>query len=257
VRRGRLGQGLTWVYVTGVLALLYVPILPPLLTSVSPTGRNPSLTGLTLEWYGTLGQNPMLTGSIATSIEVALMTGLITPVLALLAAMAVRELRVPRLVLMLMILPLFIPGVSMGLSTAFFFSQLGLPPSMLSVTLVNILWALPFAFLIVLTAMAGFDPVYMEAAYVHGANRWRAFIDVELPLIRPGVMGSAVFSVILSFNETVRTTLVQGPLNTVQTYIWSQFLQVGLSPQIYVLMSIMIGLTLILVFGLLVFATRR
>jgi ABC-type spermidine/putrescine transport system permease subunit II len=156
----------------------------------------------------------------------------------------------------------------MGLSTAFFFSQLGLPPSMLSVTLVNILWALPFAFLIVLTAMAGFDPVYMEAAYVHGANRWRAFIDVELPLIRPGVMGSAVFSVILSFNETVRTTLVQGPLNTVQTlvqgplntvqtYIWSQFLQVGLSPQIYVLMSIMIGLTLILVFGLLVFATRR
>lgn len=257
MRGGQFGQRVTWAYVTGLLVLLYTPILPPVLTSVSPTGRNPSLAGLTLKWYGTLGENPVLTGSIASSIEVALLTGLITPMLALLAAMAVRELRNPRLVLMLMILPLFIPGVSMGLSTAFFFTQLGLPPSMVSVTLVNILWALPFAFLIVLTAMAGFDPVYMEAAYVHGANRWRAFIDVELPLIRPGVMGAAVFSVILSFNETERTTLVQGPLNTVQTYIWSQFLQVGLSPQIYALMSILIGLTLILVLGLLVFATRR
>ena len=47
-----------------------------------------------------------------------------------------------------------------------------------------------------------------------GAGRWRAFRDIELPLIWPGVSGAATFSFILSFNETVRTALVQGPLNT-------------------------------------------
>ena len=64
--------------------------------------------------------------------------------------------------------------------------------------------------------MAGFDPVYLEAAYVHGAHRWRAFRDVELPLIFPGVVGAGTFAMILSFNETERTALVQGALNTVQ-----------------------------------------
>jgi ABC-type spermidine/putrescine transport system permease subunit II len=52
---------------------------------------------------------------------------------------------------------------------------------------------------------------------------------------------------VLSFNETVRTALVQGPFNTVQTYIWSTFLQVGLSPTLYALMSLIIVLTLALV----------
>jgi spermidine/putrescine transport system permease protein len=102
--------------------------------------------------------------------------------------------------------------------------------------------------------MAGFDPVYLEAAYTAGANRWRAFRDIEFPLIRPGVLGAATFSLILSFNETVRTTLVQGPLNTVQTYIWSTYLQVGLSPTLHALMSLLILLTVLL---LVLSAVRR
>ena len=104
-------------------------------------------------------------------------------------------------------------------------------------------WALPFATLIVVTAMSTFDPVYLEAAYVSGAGRWRAFVDVELPLIRSGISGAATFSLILSFNETIRTAVVQGPLNTVQTYIWSTYRQVGLSPALYALMSLLIVLT--------------
>jgi spermidine/putrescine transport system permease protein len=100
---------------------------------------------------------------------------------------------------------------------------------------------------VILTVMAGFDPIYLEAAYMNGANRLQAFRDVELPLIRTGIIGAASFSLILSFNETVRTSIVQGPLNTVQTYIWSTFTQVGLSPALYALMSLLIILTLLLV----------
>ncbi len=256
MRRSPIAQALNWIYAVALLALLYLPLLPPLLTSVSPTGRNPALAGLTLEWYGELSKNPVLIGSIETSILVALLTGLITPFLALCAAMAVRELRMPRLVLLLL-LPLFIPGVTMGLANALFFTQLGVRPSLWTIVIVHVLWALPFAFLIILTAMSAFDPVYLEAAYVHGAPRLRAFLDVELPLIARGVAGSATFSIILSFNETDRTVLVQGPLNTVQTYIWSRYLQIGLTPPIYALMSIMIVLTLSLIAILLLFSLRR
>jgi len=196
-------------------------------------------------------------GAIRTSLLVAVITAVITPPLALLAAMGVRELRAPRAILLLVLMPLFIPGVSMGLAIAFFFQQWGVVPSIWTIAVVHVMWSLPFAFLIILTVMATFDPVYLEAAYVHGAGRWRAFVDIELPLIRPGVMGAAIFSMILSFNETVRTALVQGPWNTVQTYIWSSYMQIGLSPTLHAVMSILIALTLGLVTLMLVLALRR
>ena len=255
--RPRHGRALAWTGLLLVVGLLYLPLLPPLATSVSPTGRQPDLSEPTLRWYVELPDNPTLVGSIETSAKVAALAGLITPLLALGAAMAVRELRRPRLVVLLLLAPLFIPGVSLGLANAFLFQQLGVFPSLFTITVIHVLWALPFAFLIVLTAMATFDPVYLEAAYVHGANRLRAFLTVELPLVWPGILGASTFSIILSFNETVRTGLVQGPLNTVQTYIWSRYLQVGLTPSIYALMSLMILLTLLLITAMLLFSLRK
>ena len=187
--RPRYGRVLAWTGLLLVVGLLYLPLLPPLATSVSPTGRQPDLSEPTLRWYVELPNNPTLVGSIETSAKVAALAGLITPLLALGAAMAVRELRRPRLVVLLLLAPLFIPGVSLGLANAFLFQQLGVFPSLFTITVIHVLWALPFAFLIVLTAMATFDPVYLEAAYVHGANRLRAFLTVELPLRLAGDSG--------------------------------------------------------------------
>jgi ABC-type spermidine/putrescine transport system permease subunit II len=235
---------LLWAYILGVIGFLYVPLVPPLLLSLSPDGTG----GTSLKAYLELWKNPILMASLKTSLLLAILTGALTPPLALLAAMGVRELkRASRGILLLMLLPLFVPGITMGLASAFFFRFLGVDPSLWTILIVHVLWAMPFAFLIVLTAMSTFDPLYLEAAYALGANRVRAFLDVELPLIRPGLTGAAIFSAILSVNETVRTSLVQGPLNTVQTYIWSTYLQVGLSPPLYALMSLLILLT----FGLL------
>lgn len=237
-----------------VLVILFLPLVPPLLFSVGET--EPGRSVLTLRWYGEIWHNPVVVAAVNTTLQVGVIVALVTPVLGLLAAMAVRELRAPRLLLLLMLLPLFIPGVSMGLASAFFFRLLGIPTSLLTIAMVQILWALPFATLVILTVMTTFDPTYLEAAYMSGADRWRAFRDIELPLIRPGIVGAATFSLILSFNETVRTSLVQGPLNTVQTYIWSTYQQVGLSPALYALMSLLILTTLALV-ALFLVAGRR
>lgn len=226
-----------------VLAFLYLPLVPPVLFGAGG--------------YSGIWQNPILVGAVRNSLLLAALTALITPPLALLGAMAVRELRVPRLVLLVLLLPLFVPGVSMGLGSAVFLKLLGVTPSLWTILLVHVMWTLPFAFLVVLAAMATFDPVYLEAAYVLGAPRLRAFLDVEFPLIRPGLLGAASLSAIVSLNETVRTALVQGPLNTVQTYIWTTYLQVGLSPALHALMSLLIGLTLALVAVVLAGKSRR
>lgn len=254
-RPGRLGAAIGLGYVAAVLLLLYLPLVPPFVFSLAPEGG--AAGAPTFRWYRELCGNPLLTDGLQTSLLVGAVAAVVTPPLALLAAMAVRELRRKRLIVLTILVPLFIPGVSMGLATAFFFRQLALTPSIVTIATVHVLWALPFAFLIILAVMATFDPVYLEAAYLAGAPRWRAFWDVEFPLIRHGLLGAALVSLILSFNETTRTALVQGPHNTVQTYIWSTFLQVGLSPTLHALMSLLTLVTLTLVGVFLMVGQRR
>ncbi|MFP5406300.1 MAG: ABC transporter permease [Gammaproteobacteria bacterium] len=246
---GRVLRYLMWAWTAGALVLLYLPMLPPPIFSLGDKGVAYALRHPSLAAYGEIWGQPVLLQAIRNSFGVAMVVGLVTPMLAVLAAMAVRELRIPRVVLLLTLLPLFIPGVSMGLATAFLFERMGLEPSLASICIVNVLWALPFAFLVVLTAMSNFDTVQLEAAWMLGSNRWRAFWNIEFPSIRPGIVGAAAFSMILSFNETSRTSLVQGINNTVQTYIWSTYKQVGLSPTLYALMTVLIVVTLALVFA--------
>jgi spermidine/putrescine transport system permease protein len=242
-------------YIALVLVFLYLPLVPPILFSVGE--GQPGANAFTLRWYVDMWRNPLLVSAMKTTALCGLVVAAVTPVLGLLAAMAIRELSIQRLMLLLVLLPLFIPGVSVGLASAFLFHQLGIAPSLLTIAIVQIVWALPFATLLVLTAMSSFDPAYLEAAYVCGANRLRAFRDVELPLIWPGMFGAFTFSLILSFNETIRTSIVQGPFNTVQTYIWSTYRQVGLSPALYALMSLLILLTLGLVAAYLLAGRKR
>ena len=49
---------------------------------------------------------------------------------------------------------------------------------------------------------------------------------------------------------------MQGGRNTVQTYLWSQYQQVGLSPNLFALMTLMIVVTLALI-ALLAILDRR
>lgn len=250
-KRGKLANALGWSLVALVLVFLYAPLVPPAINSFRDVGDD----GMFANFSAILSDGRLMAAG-RTSLIVGLLVALISPLLALLAAEAVRVWRIPRLVLGVILIPLFVPGISMGVATALFFQTLGISPSLLTITAVQVIWALPFAFLIILTVMANFDPIYREAAYMSGANRIQAFFEVELPQIHPGILGAAIFSLILSFNETIRTSVVQGGQNTVQTYLWSQYQQVGLSPNLHALMTILIVATLLLL-GLLALLDAR
>lgn len=244
---------LMWLLIGAVLLILYMPIVPVLVLSI----RGDAAGEWTLRWYHDLWQTALILRALRTTAVVALIVGVIASVLGLVAALSIRELGIPRLILLAMLLPLFIPGVSMGLASALFFRLIGIPPSLTTIVIIQSLWALPFATLIILTVMAAFDPVYLEAAYVAGAGRWQAFRDIEFPLIAPGIYGAASFSLIISINETIRTSVVQGPWNTIPTYIWSTYKQVGLSPVLYALMGLIIVSTIVLALSYLVLTRPR
>lgn len=229
-----------------VVTLLYVPLVPPFLKSVAVAEGE----GTWLH-YRELSQDPTISDAVQRSVQLAVVVGVGTALLALLGGLAIRRSRIPKTLIVAILMPLFVPAVSAGLSSAMFFKYIGLEPSLLSMVLVQVGYCLPFAFLIVITSMSTFEERLIEAAYMSGATPARAFWTVELPLIRSGVVGSGVFSMVLSLNETIRTSLVQGPFNTMQTYIWATYLDVGINPRLYALMSLLIVATLAIMGGLL------
>ena len=242
MRKSRLLTAAGWGFILLVVAFLYAPLIPPALQSFQ--GLEPQ-AGI-FQHYRAIIKEERLMRAVRATIEVGVLVAVITPILALLLVEAVRIWRVPKLILGVVLIPLFVPGISMGLATALFFQMLGIPPSMPTIVAVQVVWALPFAFLIILTVMANFDDVYREAAYMSGANRVQAFLEIELPQVHQGLLGAAIFSLILSFNETVRTSVAKGGTDTVQTYLWSQYQQVGLSPNLFALMTLLIVGTLVL-----------
>ena len=243
---------LVWSILVFSLAFLYLPLISPAIRSF---GRIPDGGGI-FSNYRAIFEDQLLVQGIYNTMIIGGFVAVITPALALAIAQALRSWRRPRLILSLVLLPLFIPGVSMGVATALFFQVLGLNASLATMIVVQVIWALPFATLVILTVMSSFDEVFLEAGQMLGANRWQAFWEIEFPQIWQGVLGGAIFSLILSFTETIRTSSVQGGQNTVQTYLWSQYQQVGLSPNLYALMTGLIVLTLVLV-GILAIAERR
>ena len=155
----RAAAALIWACLGLVLLFLYGPLVPPAIHSFARAAAG--TTGL-FDNYAAIFDDARLMRALRTSLVVGVLVALIAPLLALLAAEAVRVWRMPRLIIALMLLPLFVPGISMGLATGLFFQILGFKPSLLTITAVHVLWALPFAFLIILTVMANFDQVYLR-----------------------------------------------------------------------------------------------
>jgi multiple sugar transport system permease protein len=89
----------------------------------------------------------------------------------------------------------------LALPLAVLFIRTGLDDTILGLALVHTMLALPFAVLITFSLFSGIPVELEEAAWTLGCNRLQAVIKVVLPLALPGIMASAVFAFVISWNE--------------------------------------------------------
>jgi ABC-type spermidine/putrescine transport system permease subunit II len=154
--------------------------------------------------------------------------------------------RQPGGVLLTALLPLFIPGLTMGAALFIFLrSLLGLRLGMWSIFIAHMVWALPFALLLVLVVASRFDIRLLEAAEDLGASPWRRFWEIEMALLRPGVPGAGVFGFLLSFNELLRSLFVRGVQTTMPIYNWAMAAsQQSQVPIIFALATVLLAVTI-------------
>lgn len=219
------------------LAFIYVPPLYLLLLSFNPglLPTVPSITDLSLKWYvALLGEERMLI-ALRESLSIGLVTALCATLVALPAALAFMGLHRGRAGWFnFVVFSMFVPGVVQGLVLSVVFTVADIRPSMWTVVAGHLLWALPFAFIVILTNLAMLKRSLLLAAHDLGASWPQTFLHVILPLIRPGVVGAVMFSFLLSFNEFNRAYYLVGAHDTLPIYMFG-VMNAGTSPTIYAL----------------------
>jgi multiple sugar transport system permease protein len=96
----------------------------------------------------------------------------------------------------------------LALPLTVFFIRFGIDDSLVGLALVHTMLALPFAVLITFSLFSGIPMELEEAAWVFGCSKLQAFRRVVLPLALPGMVASAVFAFIISWNEVFAASVL-------------------------------------------------
>jgi ABC-type spermidine/putrescine transport system permease subunit II len=203
---------------------LYLPIVLLIVLSFNDSQTiGLPLRGATLRWYAEVFDSQQMLWSIGNSVALGIASSTIATLLALMLAIGFRqEFRFKSILMKVILLPMLIPGIVGGVIYLMFFGYGEVRFGIWTTTLpVHITWVLPFAFLTLFPRLHGFDRSLEEAAADLGATPFVTFRRVTFPLIKPGVVATAMFAFTLSFDEFIRTLFVIGSQRTVPVHLWT------------------------------------
>jgi putative spermidine/putrescine transport system permease protein len=212
-----------------ILLYLLAPVIVVVATAFTTTAY-PVFPpqGFTLQWFQRFLGMPEFTDAIQRSTLLALSSTTVATVLGTFSALSLTRFRFKgrEAISAFMLSPILFPTIVLGLALLVFYSQVGLSGSFTGLVIAHSVLTTPFVIRLVMASLAEFDPAVEEAARNLGAGWWRTFLQVTLPLIRPGVLAGAVFAFIISFDELVVTLFLAGPDMTtlpVRIYTYVEF----------------------------------
>jgi spermidine/putrescine transport system permease protein len=227
-----IGKKWLWIQATLAFAFLYLPILILIIYSFNTSKFNAVWRGFTLDWYrslfsdvGTLGIASSSAGiwtALNNSLLIAVISTLLATIFGTAIALALERFHFPgrKAVETLLFLPIIMPEITIGISLLVFFTlvfrivenltgihlNLGLP----TVIIGHVTFNISFVTITVRTRLAELDPMLEQAAFDLGANEWRTFGRITLPLIWPGIFSGALLAFTLSLDDFVVTFFTNG-----------------------------------------------
>lgn len=251
-----------------VYAFFYAPILLLVVYSFSDDKLVGRWGGFTLRWYEDFGNDANVKGALWVSVQVAIISTLVSLVLGTMAALSLERFnfRGKKIFDALLYLPIIIPDVTMAVMLLMFFSQffkvldsvfgLTLSKDMGTLIISHIAFNISFVSIVVRARLEGMDQRLEEAAADLYASRWNAFRHVTFPQILPGIAGGALLALTLSLDDVVISQFVGGPgSTTLPVYVFG-LIRKGVSPLINAVSVVMLAASIVLV-GLSLLAQRK
>jgi putative spermidine/putrescine transport system permease protein len=215
-------------YFVVFLFFLYVPMI--LMAILSFQGSYGNLTfpfrgPFSGVWWRSLFDSS-IPGSIATDVRssgetslwLSLAAGAIVALLGFALSVSFRRrwrFKTDVVAFYVILLALMTPAFLVGLGNQLLWSAMHQLPSLWKTALgANVIWGIPFAFLVMLAVWNRYDRRIEEAARDLGADQKRTFREVTLPLVWTGIFGSFLFGFTLTWNDFDRTILLQNGYET-------------------------------------------
>jgi putative spermidine/putrescine transport system permease protein len=175
--------------------------------------------GWTTRWYTAAWDEFQLGDVLLVTFQIVFLVVALSGLLGVPAAYALARRDFPgkKLVLLLFLLPLLVPPITFGIPLATVLYRAGLAGSMSGVVLANLVPTVPFVILVMIPFIEQIDPRIEAAARVFGANTFRLFVHVLLPLLLPGVLAALLLVLVRTIAMFELTFLTAGP--TSQTLV--------------------------------------
>lgn len=236
-------------YAILVMGFLYLPVLILIIFSFNDDrSLTLPLTGFTLRWYAALFSNSDLLDAIYNSFYVAFIATGVTLLIGVPAAIALDriEFRGKTLFRRLVLLPIALPGVITGVSMLNLFKLMGMNLSLETVILGHATGLVSIVVTQVFARLQRVSRSIEEVSADLGARPIQTFLFVTLPNIKTAIIGSALLSFTVSFDEIPVTFFLTGRDNTLPMYIWST-LRRGITPEINAVGTLIVLSSLILI----------
>ncbi|MGJ4929086.1 ABC transporter permease [Bradyrhizobium sp. HKCCYLS2038] len=167
----------------------------------------------TTKWYVSAWREFQLDDLLIVTFEVVFAVVALSGLFGIPAAyaMARRDFPGKRLLMLLFLLPLLVPPVTYGIPLATVLYKSGLGGTIGGVIAANLVPAVPFVILVMIPFIEQIDPKIEAAARVFGANTFRLFVHVLLPLLLPGALAALLLVLVRTIGMFELTFLTAGP----------------------------------------------
>jgi len=239
------------LFAASIYMFLYAPILVLVFFSFNSTRSTQVWTGFSTQWYGELIRDQSVLDAFRISMIVGVTATAIATVIGTLTALALTRYRFRGKTFAdsAIYAATVMPEIVVGVSLLVFFVAIQFTLGIVTIIIAHVAFTISFVTIVVRARLSGMDRSIEEAAQDLGANPVQTFLRVTLPLILPGVMAGALLAFTLSLDDFVITFFVAGVgSSTLPLKIYSM-IKFGPSPVINALSTVVLVVTMILIFG--------
>jgi spermidine/putrescine transport system permease protein len=237
------------VYAALVFAFIYLPIAVLIIYSFNRDGVGGfPPRHLTLDWYRQLFNDSAIWDSVVNSLLVAAASVALALTLGLLAALALDRASFPGKALFrrLVLLPLILPGIITGLSLLMFAVFAGMQLSLLTVFLGHGTALISVATTELFAGLQKLDRAQEEASLDLGATPRQTFWRITLPNLKLSLIAAGLLIFTLSMDEIAVTFFLIGRDNTLPLEIWGR-LRRGITPEINAISTLIFAVSVALI----------
>ena len=236
-----------------IIAITFVPIGVMILYSFNnaPTSRITfAWNGFTTYWYRNLTQVNGLTHAFVLSLEVAVISAVISVVIGTPLAMALGRYKFwgKGPINAMMFADIAAPSIVVGAASLSFFLSIDLNTGLLTILLAHVAFNVAYVVVVVRARLSGMDGSIEDAARDLGASPWTTFIRVTLPLIWPGLLAAGLLAFAMSVDDYIITSFIAGSTVTFPLFAYGAA-KVGLPPQVLCFGTLIFVVGLILAVG--------